>query len=409
MSQKYSGDLWNILPYVGLIDQSIECGVITDFKLPPTNTTYLTGSPFSGDNTGKNPNLRLITFWTDNLNGPITMTGPRSGFFSDELNYKISWEIHSRDGVEHKNVKIGFYTSSYINRSLGPDTMLLVLSTCGPALFSANKCNKYKGYFETSGLNSMFVIVDANVDVVMMVSSYSPGELYIPCFKNLFERYEYKSKCDGLMGTQMMIDIDSKQTLLEPAERYVKVAEVMIAYLIEKSVDISTFADIPLLTLMDKVPQGRTVIFIPATGYKSPTMYRPLYDYFSYMKPDYGNNIPGVINGGKPDNFEIVLQPYPDEGQYEVNVKLVFVEPTRNAQMEQFIELGKKTTFGWNGEGGDSGQGKVFFKMDYMDTYTGTLPGFKRPDAFSIKVSTLKQYSKIYIDFLSVTFYKKSI
>src|SRR5437868_14870774 len=99
------GELWNILPYVGLWT-SVSCGTITDFDTPVLKETRLSGIPFAGDNTGKNPNLRLITFVAGNLQGPIStlgtgniqsMNGPQIIFFNNLLIHRVKWLIEPLD------------------------------------------------------------------------------------------------------------------------------------------------------------------------------------------------------------------------------------------------------------------------------------------------------------------------
>jgi len=321
------GELWNILPYAGLWDTTPGCGVQKDLKTPPFDKTNLAGIPFAGDNSGANPNLRLISFYANHLNGPITSTGPRSTFFKTYLNYKISWKIESFAGCDLEDnadgVQIGFYTAPYTANSPGPDNMLLMLEENGPALYKANSCNKFRGCFKTSELIDMYVVTDANVLVKLKVTSSLPDEVVVPCFTEMFKPYKYLSKCGNVIATQFLVDNETGKTLIEPAKKYINTSKKMIDYLFATSVNIVLFED-PAQVSTNLVNNlgalvGRTVVFIPRTTPKNLTYY----DFGNYYLETTG--LPLIPGGGYPgDSWGFTLTPiwaeFAFKVQYEINI-----------------------------------------------------------------------------------------
>lgn len=239
------GELWNVLPYSGVWGKYPVCGLQNEFKIPTVKKTILTGVPFAGDNTGENPDLKLITFDADTSDGPIIETGIFNTFIDELLDYEISWKVEPLEpGI--KSVLIGFYSPNYLNRNLGPDAMLFIIGADGPAFFEANRCNNFSGRFEATQFLKMYVVVDANVRVLMKVTFKVPKCLVIPCFDKLFKRHKYCSKKCGLIATEQLIDFDNQTTLLRPVDKYIELSQEMIAFLFKKAVTITIFEPVSL-------------------------------------------------------------------------------------------------------------------------------------------------------------------
>lgn len=243
ISPKTLSELWNILPYAGLWYVNGNCGLVSDFPTPPEKNTYMLGTPYSGDNSGKNPNLRLISFISSTAKGPILSTGPQTIFFNNFLIYTIKWKIEPI-GTDINEVNIGFYSSNYLSRNLGTNVMIPMISRLGPTFYKSTS-NRRKGKFVITWFDDMYVVVDANVSVKLWVTFEVPETFTIPCFNKLFKAYKYcvNNDCNGkeLAATEQLVNQETLQTLLRPVNKYIKLSQEMIAYLSSKSVKVTMF------------------------------------------------------------------------------------------------------------------------------------------------------------------------
>jgi len=401
------GELWNILPYTGLWGSSPQCGTIKNLKTPPTKLTLLVGIPFSGDNTGANPNLRLISFYADRLDGPISTAGPRNTFFKSYLNYKISWRIETLDEETAESVQIGFYTAPYTVNSPGPDNMLLMLEENGPALYKANSCIDYSGCFRTSEVVDMFVVVDANVIVKLKIESDSPGELEVPCLNNLFKPYKYLSKCGELMATQFLVNNETGETLLRPAKKYVNTAKRMIDYLFATSVNIVLFEN-PTNTLnsvKNLAESGRLVVFFPFGNETKIRLsiypYRVVSDY--YLET---SNFPPIPRGGQ-DGDGLGFTLFPEWGEtnfkvhYTVSVEILPLnqndtEDRSDETYEGFVELGKRSISGWDGFNNTKIPFPSIPRFGTTTVFSGILEPLDYPTFTGFKVGFDKMFSFVF-------------
>jgi len=353
------GELWNILPYAGLWGAAPECGIIKNLEAPPVNKTNLAGIPFSGDNSGANPNLRVISFYADRLDGPISSTGPRSTFFRSYLNYKISWKIEPIDDETlDAEVQIGFYTAPYTANSPGPDNMLLMLEENGPALYRANSCNKFRGCFKTSEVSDLYVIVDANVIVKLKITSFLPGEIEVPCFTELFKPYKYLSKCGELLATQYLVDSETGETLIRPVKKYVNTSKRMIDYLFATSVNIVLFEDPTNGSLNSNksrlsVETGRLVKIFPYGNLTQKELSQRI-TFSGNLFNLYTYGFPEVSRGTKNnDNWSLVLLRDWQEKSYKVYYKISIEIPIRKFKplvtFAGFAEVGGYSGLKWNG------------------------------------------------------------
>ena len=376
------GELWNILPYSGLWGPVAQCGIIKNLQMPPVNKVKLAGIPFSGDNSGVNPNLRLITFYADTLKGPVSTTGPRSTFFREYLNYKISWKIEGLDGenLEDKpaGVRIGFYTAPYTVNNPGPDNMLLMLEENGPALYKANECNQFRGSFKTSEVVDMFVVVDAEVVVKLKISASFSSKSDTPCFAELFKPYKYLSKCGTVMATQFLIDDRTDTSLLVPVKKYINTARRMLDYLFATSVNIMLFetpvnSSLSLNRKLLKQEVGRLVVLIPEGS--SQIMFVQVGTPSLNAVPDESIGVINSTSNGdvvanyllrtdffeplstgehNSDNWGFALVPVWGETNFKIRFKiLIIVEQSFNTDIfTGFLETGRYGSKGWNSSPG---------------------------------------------------------
>jgi len=390
------GELWNILPYSGgPWGESPQCGVRRDLETPLLNKVKLVGIPFTGDNSGANPNLRLITFYADTLKGPISTTGPRSTFFRDYLNYKISWKIESFGDCKLSAVQIGFYTQSYTLNSPGPDNMLLMLAREGPTLYEANDCNSYRGCFETSEFTDMYVVVDADVIVKLKIASSLPEELETPCFTELFKKYKYVSKCGVLMATQMLINDQTGDTVIEPAKKYVNTAKKMIDYLFATSVDILLFETPTANTLsvnkkLLAEDVARLVVFFPYGNLKSIPLQKSGFGWLNYYIVTSSWLV--ISNGGQDgDGWGFTLFPFFNEILFKVHYKISIYFPVPTSTFSDtksfsgFIEVGKSRGLGWDGYNNGLQPISSTFVGDTVEL-SGILEPSERPSFAGLKV-----------------------
>lgn len=111
--QKF-GELWNILPYAGLWGEG-PCGQVTNFLIPKVRETYLVGTlretylvgtPYAGNNTGVNQNLKLISFVASTPEEPIAVSGPQNIFLDNNLIHTVRWQIDPiSDGIKNVRTK----------------------------------------------------------------------------------------------------------------------------------------------------------------------------------------------------------------------------------------------------------------------------------------------------------------
>ena len=400
------GELWNILPYAGLWGATPECGPLKNIQTPKANKVNLAGIPFTGDNSGANPDLRLISFYADTLEGPIKTTGPRSTFFRDYLDYKISWKIEPFGGCENEgDIKIGFYTAAYTVNDPGPNNMLLILEENGPALYKANECNRYRGCFKTTGFSDLFVVVDANVVVKLKITSSVPDEIIIPCFTELFKPYEYLSECGKLIATQYLVDNETGQTLIEPAKKYINTSKRMIDYLFTTSVNIELFetpttSSVVLAGKNLGAPQlNRSVTLISTT---------PVPYFSGYIgRSDFGNyylntaSFPPLPNAENPaayngDNWGFTLVPKWEELFYKVRYQLSITIPPasqtvpneeRIVRYPGSVEIGRFSgTYNWDGFRAAKQPFPVLPASGTTTTLTGEIAPVEYPAFLGFKV-----------------------
>jgi len=241
--KKYSSELWDVLAYAGTWNASPTVGTVETFEVPKSKQVFLLGIPLLDGNKGANPNLKLINFSPSTLDGPIMFTGLQSIFFNNYLDHTIKWEVEAiADCIE--NVKIGFYSSNYVSRDLGPNKCIPMLTNLGPAFFELTHLPA-KGVFETTIFNDIYVIVDANVSVKMWIESKRPKSFTDPDLTELFKLYKYvvRDSCGKtqVVATEQLINKQTLQTLLRPTSKYIKISEWMIDYLSSKSVTITLF------------------------------------------------------------------------------------------------------------------------------------------------------------------------
>lgn len=251
-SRKLLGELWNILPYKGLWETLDTCDYVPEITTPPVRSTDLVGLPYDGNNTGQNPNLRLIEFRMSNTDGPITTVGVpgiQPVFFSSLLIYKIRWHVEPIN-KSTRNVSVGFYTPAYLSETTGDNIMLPMLTTKGPAFYASTVPCKTRE-FTTTGFNSFYVVVDANVVVRMRVSYQRPciDDLRAPCFRVMFKPYKYIVGCDDehdiVAATQRLVDDQSiPVTSLQPTPEFRELAQAMINYLTARQITV-TLLDTP--------------------------------------------------------------------------------------------------------------------------------------------------------------------
>ena len=407
------GELWNILPYVGLWDQSPRCGPLINLKTPEVNKVNLVGIPFTGDNTGANPDLRLISFYADTLDGPISTTGPRSTFFRDYLNYKISWKIErfakSDDELADKSegVQIGFYTQAYTLDNPGPNNMLLILEENGPALYKANECNRYRGCFITTDVNDLFVVVNANVVVKLKITSSLPNESEIPCFTELFKPYEYLSKCGKLMATQFLVNTETGQTLLRPVKKYIKTSKKIIYHLFATSVNIILF-ETPtinnnILSKKAAAEFGRLVQLFPYGNVKEEEFTNSFPRANFYLDTEDFPFIPGgAQSGGK---WELTLLPNWGENIYKVHYKIsiayggpTYISPSNSYRVDGFIEVGSWNGIGWDGYEGGISPTFNFRVSSVQNLIEGTLQPIKYPQSLGLKFAMTNYPRLLFLD-----------
>ena len=248
----YSGELWNVLSYSGIWGFEGCRPEDRNTKLPKESVAYLTGIPYSGDNTGKNPNLRLLQFSSGNLNGPVQSLGPQNVqiiFFESSLINRVRWKVLERDLPD--DFAIGFYTPNYVSLSNGPleKRSLLLLTEDGPAFYT-----KAQGEFETTGFVSMYVVTVGNVSVRLKITARRQKcEEETICTDKLFDIYKYR--VDGrTVATQQLIGENPPTILIRPTNRYAIARREMINYLIDTSVVINVFDRPSSLGLLSEEP-----------------------------------------------------------------------------------------------------------------------------------------------------------
>lgn len=186
-----------------------------------------------------------MNFVPSTLNGPILFTGLQSIFFNNYLEHTIRWKVEKiSDCVE--DVKIGFYSTNYLSRNLGPNRCVPMLTNVGPAFFKL-KTIPAKGVFQTTFFNDMYVVVDANVSVKLWIEAKRPKSFIDPDLTELFKPYKYivKTPCgeSTIVATEQLIDKQTYQTLLRPTSKYISISQWMINYLSSKAVNITLFGE----------------------------------------------------------------------------------------------------------------------------------------------------------------------
>ena len=259
-----TGQEWEILPYCGLA-QVAKTGLFDNFTLSPETQVNLYGFALEipvAENTGVNKRLRIVTFGASSMAGPISLTGTQTFFFDSALNYQVKWRICELGAIP-EDISIGFYAMSFLRVDLSAGRAIPLITnaasqrcpgTGGPAFYR----NRTEGTFELSGYTSMYVIVNANVRVQMVVACTKPKPYTLPAFSNLFEKYNYydtgvvavsvvANDCEeeNVIATEQLVTEANGQIALIPSYKNIDLSARMITYLSQLSVAINLVAPAP--------------------------------------------------------------------------------------------------------------------------------------------------------------------
>jgi len=235
------------------------------------------------------------------------------------------------------------------------------------------------------------------VIVKLKITASLPGELETPCFTELFKKHKYVSKCGVVMATQMLINDQTGDTVIEPAKKYVNTAKRMIDYLFASSVDISLYQ--PGNSIIPVFKQGnlrasttRSVSFVPQP--RIPLAEMALSLSGNYFLPT--SLFPPILpNGGQNgDGWGFTLFPTWGEVFYTINYKISIEIPSASPNPNEtiiirypgFLESGRSNLLGWDGN--NNGK-QPFSTLPVSGTTTelsGTISPFEYPQFLGLKV-----------------------
>ena len=166
--------LWTYLYWAGQF-QFRDGGIAASgFNVPPVPKTVATGFGQAVSDTSP---VRLIAFTIDVNNGPIEPVDPTFPFylslFQDNLIYKVDWRIVPKSSnYVPCSTNIGFYTSQVFQFQVTND---LQLTTSNKGI---NKFKQDKGSFLTTNIENLYVAVDQDVLVNLVVTAITPEEVF---------------------------------------------------------------------------------------------------------------------------------------------------------------------------------------------------------------------------------------
>lgn len=242
--------LWNLFCSVNTTTNLIPTAqneIVTDFSLPTTSVSNLSGTP---DITDPNSEVIVYTLVNNNPNGPVTTSEPNfvMDLFSQALFYQISWDVIEPTS---KNFRIGFYTSdNFMFNTL--NRLFLICSCEGPALF-----NKRSGSFINPGTLNFYVATNEFVKINVTVTVIIPKKRIYPIVTPCDEYVKYINICNDNSKYKIPVytikyipdDQNMPKGLVTPTPQFKKVARKIQKFLDSTSLSITLFPIIngPLL------------------------------------------------------------------------------------------------------------------------------------------------------------------